>query len=133
LGARHDSCVRLCHGCACAREHGEPVDPPAAEPLRARRRARGWAPCDDGGVTELVPLRRNRDFVLYQSGQLLSQFGSNFSRIAYPLLTLAVTGSAAKTGYVGAVEMAPIVLLAAPAGVAADRYDRRTLCIAADV
>lgn len=84
-------------------------------------------------MTELVPLRRNRDFVLYQTGQLLSQFGSNFSRIAYPLLTLAVTGSAAKTGYVGAVELAPLVLLAAVAGVAADRYDRRTLCIAADV
>jgi hypothetical protein len=84
-------------------------------------------------VTELVPLRRNRDFVLYQAGQLLSQFGTNFSRIAYPLLTLAVTGSAVKTGYVGAVEVAPIVLLAAVAGVAADRYDRRKLCIAADV
>ena len=84
-------------------------------------------------MTGLVPLRRNRDFVLYQAGQLLSQFGSNFSRIAYPLLTLVVTGSAAKTGYVGAVEVAPFVLLAAAAGVASDRYDRRLLCIAADV
>lgn len=81
----------------------------------------------------LVPLRRNRDFVLYQSGQLLSQFGSNFSRIAYPLLTLVVTGSAAKTGYVGAAEFAPFVLLSAVAGVASDRYDRRVLCIAADI
>ncbi len=84
-------------------------------------------------MTELVPLRRNRDFVLYQAGQLLSQFGSNFSRIAYLLLTLVVTGSAAKTGYVGAVEVAPFVLLAAAAGIASDRYDRRLLCIAADV
>jgi MFS family permease len=83
-------------------------------------------------VTELVPLRRNRDFVLYQAGQLLSAFGSNVSRIAYPLLTLALTGSAAKTGYVGAVEFAPIVLLSAPAGVAADRFDRRRLMIASD-
>jgi hypothetical protein len=83
-------------------------------------------------VAELVPLRRNRDFVLYQTGGLLSAFGSSISGIAYPLLTLALTGSAAKTGYVGAVEFAPLVLLSAPAGVAADRFDRRRLMIASD-
>lgn len=84
-------------------------------------------------MTELVPLRRNRDFVLFQSGALLSTFGSGISGIAYPLLTLALTGSAAKTGYVGAVEFLPLVLLSAPAGVAADRFDRKRLMIAADV
>jgi MFS family permease len=83
-------------------------------------------------VTGLVPLRRNRDFILYQSGQFLSLFGSAISGIAYPLLTLALTGSAAKTGYVGAVEFTPIVLLSVPAGIAADRFDRRRLCIASD-
>jgi len=85
-------------------------------------------------VTEAppVPLRRNRDFVLYQGGQLLSTFGSNMSTIAYPLLALALTGSAAKTGYVGAIEFAPVVLLSAAAGVAADRFDRRRLMIASD-
>jgi len=84
-------------------------------------------------VTELVPLRRNRDFVLFQIGQFLSAFGSGVSGIAYPLLALALTNSAAKTGYVGAVELAPLVLLSVPAGVAADRCDRRTLMIGADV
>ncbi len=84
-------------------------------------------------MTELVPLRRNRDFLLYQSGGLLSTFGSGISGIAYPLLTLALTHSAAKTGYVGAVEFLPLVLLSAPAGVAADRFDRRRLMIAADI
>jgi Transmembrane secretion effector len=84
-------------------------------------------------VTEHPPLRRNRDFLLYQSGSLLSTFGSGISGIAYPLLTLALTHSAAKTGYVGALEFAPLVLLSAPAGVAADRLDRRRLMIASDV
>jgi MFS family permease len=84
-------------------------------------------------VTEPTPLRRNRDFVLLQAGQLLSTFGSSMSSIAYPLLALALTGSAAKTGYVGAVEFAPMVLLSAAAGVAADRFDRRVLMIASDV
>ena len=83
-------------------------------------------------MTKLVPLRRNRDFLLFQSGSLLSTFGSGISGIAYPLLTLAVTGSAAKTGYVGAVEFTPLVLLSAPAGVAADRFDRRLLMILSD-
>jgi MFS family permease len=84
-------------------------------------------------VTDLVPLRRNRDFMLYQSGGLLSAFGSGISGIAYPLLTLGLTHSAAKTGYVGAVEFLPLVLLSAPAGVAADRFDRRRLMIASDI
>jgi len=84
-------------------------------------------------VTELPPLRRNRDFLLYQSGGLLSAFGSGISGIAYPLLTLALTHSAAKTGYVGAVQFLPLVLLSAPAGVAADRFDRRRLMIASDI
>jgi MFS family permease len=84
-------------------------------------------------VTELVPLRRNRDFLLYQGGGLLSTFGSGISGIAYPLLTLALTHSAAKTGYVGAVEFLPLVILSAPAGVAADRFDRRRLMIASDI
>jgi len=85
-------------------------------------------------VTGLVPLRRNRDFVLYQSGQFLSIFGSQLSRIAYPLLALALTNnSAAAAGYVGAAELAPLVLLNAPAGVLADRFDRRKLMIASDI
>ena len=83
-------------------------------------------------MTKLVPLRRNRDFLLFQTGSLLSTFGSGISGIAYPLLTLTLTGSAAKTGYVGAVEFAPLVLLSVPAGVAADRFDRRLLMIASD-
>jgi MFS transporter len=55
------------------------------------------------------------------------------SGIGYPLLALALTHSAARTGYVGAVELAPLVLLSFAAGVAADRYDRRRLMIGSDV
>jgi MFS family permease len=84
-------------------------------------------------VTEPLPLRRNRDFLLLQSGQLLSTFGSAISSIAYPLLALAVTGSAAKTGYVGAVVFVPLVVLSPLAGVVVDRFDRRVVMIASDV
>ena len=83
-------------------------------------------------MTGPPPLRRNRDFLLLQAGQLLSTFGSAMSSIAYPLLALAVTGSAAKTGYVGAVVFVPLVLLSPVAGVAVDRFDRRRVMIASD-
>lgn len=93
-------------------------------------------PCSKMAVStamDRTPLRRNRDFVLLQSGQLLSTFGSGLSGIAYPLLALALTHSAAKTGYVGAIELAPVVLLSFAAGVAADRVDRRRLMICSDL
>jgi hypothetical protein len=80
-----------------------------------------------------TPLRRNRDFLLLQSGQGLSTFGSGISTIAYPLLVLAVTGSAAKAGYVGAAQFAPMLLFSLAAGLVADRIDRRRLMIGADI
>jgi hypothetical protein len=79
-----------------------------------------------------VPLRRNRDFLLLQVGQLLSDAGTQLTAIAYPLLVLAVTGSAAKAGIVAFARTLPLALLALPAGVAADRWNRKRLMIAAD-
>jgi len=55
------------------------------------------------------------------------------SGIAYPLLVLAVTHSAAKAGYVSAALLAPLLLFNLVAGVAADRFERRRLMIASDV
>jgi MFS family permease len=79
-----------------------------------------------------VPLRRNRDFVLLQTGQLLSGIGTQSGLIAYPLLVLALTGSAAMAGVVGFTRALSSTVLALPAGVAADRWNRRRLMIAAD-
>jgi Transmembrane secretion effector len=79
-----------------------------------------------------VPLRRNRDFLLLQAGQLLSDVGSQSAQLAYPLLVLALSGSAAWAGVVAFVRALAWTLLALPAGVAADRWDRRRLMVAAD-
>ncbi len=79
-----------------------------------------------------VPLRRNRDFVLLQTGQLLSSAGTQATAIAYPLLALALTHSAVKAGVVSFARTAPIAILAIPAGLAADRWNRRVLMIGAD-
>jgi MFS family permease len=81
---------------------------------------------------ERTPLRRNRDFVILQLGQLVSSAGSQASGVALPLLTLAVTRSAVDVGLVGFVELVPRALLALPAGLLADLGDRRRLLVGAD-
>ena len=79
-----------------------------------------------------VSLRRNRDFMLLQTGQLLSNIGTRLTSFAYPLLVLALTGSAAMAGFVLFARTIPHALFALPAGVVADRWDRKWLMIGAD-
>ena len=101
-----------------------------------RVRRLSWYRCMDGrpaAERELVPLRRNRDFVLLQIGQALSTVGSEASGIAYTLLVLALTGSPAKAGLAAFARLVPYALFALPAGVASDRFNRKWLMIWADV
>jgi hypothetical protein len=79
-----------------------------------------------------VQLWRNREFVLLESGRLFSSAGTASTGIAYPLLVLALTSSPAKAGVVGFARLAPYALLALPAGVMADRWNRKSLMIGAD-
>lgn len=78
-----------------------------------------------------VPLHRNRDFLLLQISQLVSSGGSQITAIAYPLLVLSLTGSSAQAGLVAFARLVPTALLGLPAGVLADRWNRRRLMIAA--
>lgn len=75
-------------------------------------------------------LRGNRDFTLLWVGDTLSQVGSQATTIAMPLLVLFLTGSAADAGLVGLARAIGYPLTALPAGVLADRVDRRGLLIA---
>jgi MFS family permease len=70
--------------------------------------------------------------MLLEAGQLLSSAGSSSTSIAFPLLVLAVTHSPARAGIVAFARSLPSVLFALPAGLAADRWSRRRLMIAAD-
>jgi MFS family permease len=78
---------------------------------------------------DLLPLHRNRDFNLLWTGQAASGLGSAVSGICYPLLILAVTGSAAKAGIVSGASLVTNVLLLLPAGVVADRYPRKRIMV----
>jgi MFS family permease len=84
-------------------------------------------------MADLLPLRRNRDFVLLQTGQALSTVGSEASGVAYTLLVLALTHSPAKAGLTGFARLIPWVLFALPAGVVVDRWNRRHVMIVSDV
>lgn len=79
-----------------------------------------------------VRLVNNRDFMLLWTGEAVSQLGSQASTVAFPLLVLSLTGSAAKAGIVGLAKWLPLALTALPAGMAADRFDRKRLMIASD-
>ena len=70
--------------------------------------------------------------MLLQAGQLLSNAGTQSTSIAYPLLVLAVTGSAAKAGVVAFARTLPAAVFALPAGLATDRWNRKWLMLAAD-
>lgn len=70
--------------------------------------------------------------MLLQTGQLLSSAGTQSTTIAYPLLVLSLTGSAARAGAVAFVRTLPMALLALPSGLAADRLNRKWVMIGAD-
>ena len=83
-------------------------------------------------MTADLPLRRNRDFVVLQTGQLLSALGGAFTSVAYPLLVLALTHSPAKAGLVSFARFLAAPLLGLAAGLAADRFDRKRIMMCAD-
>jgi MFS family permease len=74
-----------------------------------------------------------RDFRILLAGQVVSALGTRISGIATPLLVLAITGSALKTGVVEFAGALPILLLTLYAGVAIDRYDRKRMMLACEV
>jgi MFS family permease len=72
-------------------------------------------------------LRKHHDFTLLWIGQTASELGTRVSMFALPLVTFAVTGSAWAAALVQAAELAGLASMLLPAGVLADRVDRRRL------
>lgn len=76
-----------------------------------------------------VPLSRNRNYTILWSSQVLSEIGFNASLIAFPLLVLAITGSAGAAGLVLAVDAVAQLLVGLPGGALVDRWDRRKIML----
>src|SRR6266516_1133509 len=86
---------------------------------------------------EVIPRRPktlwlNRDYMLLWSGQMVSNVGTQVSQLAFPLLILALTGSAAQAGFAGALRALPYVIFSLPAGALIDRWDRKRTMILCD-
>jgi MFS family permease len=76
-------------------------------------------------------LRHDHDFILLWTGQTVSELGTRVSMFAFPLVTFAVTGSAWAAALVQAAELVGLAGMLLPAGLLADRIDRRRLLRAA--
>ncbi|MBB1154525.1 MFS transporter [Amycolatopsis dendrobii] len=71
----------------------------------------------------------NRDYRLLWTGQAVSEAGFSTTTIAFPLLVLALTGSAAQSGLVlGAVAISQLVA-GLPAGALVDRWPRKRIML----
>jgi predicted MFS family arabinose efflux permease len=81
----------------------------------------------------LVSLGRNREFVALWSGQAVSTLGATASGTAMPLLVLAITGSPADAGIVGAAGALPFLIANLPAGPLVDRWDRRRILLVSEI
>ncbi|OLF16236.1 MFS transporter [Actinophytocola xanthii] len=84
-------------------------------------------------TVEEVPLRRNRDFTLLWVGQGCAEIGFSASMLAFPLVVLAITGSATASGLVLAADAVAQAVLALPAGALVDRWDRRRVMLACEL
>ncbi|MCG5212943.1 MFS transporter [Streptosporangium sp. KLBMP 9127] len=83
-------------------------------------------------MSELPPLRRNLRFQMLWIGAATSGLGSTLTWLAFPLLVLAVTGSAALAGVTGACRIVTNILVSLPAGVWVDRWDRRRILLGSE-
>jgi MFS family permease len=83
-------------------------------------------------VSRMFESLHHRDFRIFYVGQLISVIGTWMQSVAQGWLVLTLTGSPFLLGVASAVRTVPILLLAVPAGIAADRFDRRGIVIAAN-
>ncbi|WP_436498498.1 MFS transporter [Actinokineospora sp. HUAS TT18] len=79
-----------------------------------------------------VPLSRNRDYTLLWAGQACAEVGFSASMIAFPLLVLALTGSAAASGLVLAADAVAQLVAGLPAGALVDRWNRKLVMLACE-
>jgi predicted MFS family arabinose efflux permease len=78
-------------------------------------------------------LARNRNFTLLWVGQGCAEIGFSASMLAFPLVVLAITGSAVASGLVLAADAVAQAVLALPGGALVDRWDRRRIMLACEV
>src|SRR5262249_31389901 len=103
---------------------------------RVRRRPPRARPCTAGRM-KLWPtggLWRHPDFVKLWSAETVSQFGTQFTQLALPLVAIDVVhASAFEVATLTTVEFLPFLLVSLPAGVWVDRLRRPPILVVRDV
>jgi MFS family permease len=90
-------------------------------------------------VTTSLPARaesvlRNADFVRLWVAETISQFGTQISLLAIPLVAVTLLqASPFEVALLGTIEFLPFILFSLPAGAWVDRLRRRPILIAGDV
>lgn len=74
-------------------------------------------------------LSRNRDFTVLWIGDTVSELGSALSMFVFPLIAYALSGSALTAAVVEAAYLGGLCATLLPAGVLADRVDRRRIML----
>ena len=75
-------------------------------------------------------LSKNRDFTVLWIGDTVSELGSALSMFAFPLIAYALSGSALTSALVEAAYLGGLCATLLPAGVLADRVDRKRIMLA---
>src|SRR6185436_329789 len=78
-------------------------------------------------------LRDEPQFRLLFGSQVLSILGDRVTAVVLPFAVLAVGGGVGEVALVSAAQFLPFAVLALPAGVWADRHDRKRVLITSDV
>ena len=85
------------------------------------------------GNRSVPGLTRNADFLLLTTASAISLVGTRISDLALPILVLAVTGSPAWAGALGAARLLPYLVFSVFAGTWVDRANRKTVLIVCDL
>lgn len=80
----------------------------------------------------MKPKSNYQKFLLLWSGELISSIGGGLTSFGLGVYVFARTGSAASMALVTLLAFLPTLLLSVPAGILADRYDRRLLMMIGD-
>jgi len=80
-------------------------------------------------VLDVSPLRKDRDFRLLWSGQLISGLGRQVTVIALPYQLYVLTHSAIAIGALALVQLGPLLAFSLFGGAVADAVDRRRLLL----
>jgi MFS family permease len=81
-------------------------------------------------MTGYRQLARNHDFTILWVGETISELGSTMSLFVFPLLGYHLTGSTAAAALLEAGYLLGMAAMMLPAGILADRFDRRSLMLA---